>query len=661
MTGPDPPEGAPRSPLAVAAAQGTALAAAWALYLAVLFAVYFSVIGEAAIPLSQKIVPVFFLLFLGALEVVVLTVLGGAVEILTWRLRPKVLVDGAKGLVLAAAMLGLALSVVKYRTTSVHLKRTDLWFAVTNARQVFQEFQATELATVAVGLALFLAVWLGGAWGLLRARRRPRAVPLGQLALLGLLAAAGCLYTYLGHPGPRLFADRFVPEVYWLKRSVTSFATAPQGSPEPEIEELVGRPISPYRAPRGGDPPSVVLIMLESVPWNRVTAGGGRAGVTPNLDRLAGRSVVFTRAYATSTHSDYAQMAILSSLYPRKYDHHDYYVDLAYPRTLIWDALEEAGYASAVFSCQNERWGNMIAFLDTPGLDILRHSLSWPRARKKGRGNETKVYEETPVEEWRRWRRASPDGPTFTYFNFQANHYPYLWPPEFPPLFAPFEIDFPATFLAYPKDKVAVMKNRFDNALAYADREVGEVLEFLAARGELEETVVIVVSDHGEAFYEHAQPTHGTSLYEEQVGSVLMLSLPGVEPRVVAEPVSHLDIMPTLLRHLGLPPHPNFQGRDDILDPAYSARGRPLFFSIQGLTAEDGVLLDGWKYLINWDRRERRLFHLQTDPGEQVDLAAVEPGRAQELHRVLMALLARQTGYYEGELWRSGWYVRSLP
>ena len=125
--------------------------------------------------------------------------------------------------------------------------------------------------------------------------------------------------------------------------------------------------------------------MLESVPWSRLFGPESRPDATPRMNALAAESIVFARAYATATHSDYAQTSILAALHPRKFERHDYFIDLDYPRTLIWDLLRPAGYRTALFSCQNEGWGNMQAFLRTPGLELFRHSPDWPAAPRARR------------------------------------------------------------------------------------------------------------------------------------------------------------------------------------------------------------------------------------------------------------------------------------
>ncbi len=544
--------------------------------------------------------------------------------------------------------------------TGVHLKRSDLWFGWHNRHQLLDEAVVSETraltlfgaATAVAGCLLLALLWR------LRRRSAGRATLVALLALPALAAPLG-LSLFRASPAVARFVAQLSPEGHWLasrpgRRLRPAAAAGVTG-------EHLGPPIEPYRPAAPAAPANLLLIMLESVPWKRTPFGGGPAGLMPNLERLAEESVLFERAYTTSTHSDYAQMAVLSSLHPRKYDRHDYYARIEYPRTLIWDALAAAGYATAMFSCQNERWGNMLGYLDTPGLDLLRHSLDWPRARHRGRGPESKVYEETPVAAWRAWRRSAARRPWLSYLNFQANHFPYEIPAEAPRPFSPWRIDFPASYFVYPTDKAPVMVNRFYNALAYSDRWIGEVRAELERAGEWQRTVVVVVSDHGEAFYEHGHPTHGPDLHEEQVRSLLLMRLPGVAPRRVGEAVSLLDLLPTVLAGLGLPPHGNFQGRGDILEPGYTAAGRPLFFTIQGMTTKDGVLRDGWKLLVDWESGRRRLFHLPADPDELADLSAAEPKRTAELERLLRSFLERQLTYYAERAWEQGYYPPPLP
>lgn len=596
------------------------------------------------------------LVLLAAAETTVLTLANALVE----RSLPPALrrpaIDTVKAAALATLVLVPALSGLKLRATGVHLRRSDVWFAYSSWRQVLAEGTPREVLLLAAPPLAWIALALLFFWLLVRWRRplRPSGRALGLL-LAGLAGAVAGLW--LLQPALARFVREVVPEAHWVARGQPAFTAGIAEEAAGDGGPGSGPPIVAYSP---GPPPrslDVVLVMLESVSWPLVVE---RPEAAPHLLALAAEATLFPRAYAASTHSDYAQMAALSSLHPRKYPRHDFYLELAYPRTLLWDALGAAGYRTALFSTQNERWGNMIRYLDTGSLDVLRHAPDWPGARRRGEGAESKVFAETPVAEWRRWLAAAGDGPTLTYLNFQATHFPYEAPPDAPRPFAPHDLDFPATFVEYPRDRVPVMKNRFYNALAYADRWLGEVVRTLREAGRWERTLLVVVSDHGEAFYEHGAPTHGTALHEEQVRALLVVRVPGAAPRAVAAPVSLLDVAPTVLAVLGLPPHGNFQGRGDVLDRAYDAGGRPFFFTNQGIVDQDAVLLDEWKLIVDHDGETSTLYDLAADPAEARDLSAEAPERAATLAYELRRFLVRQLGYYQERRWEAGLYPPPL-
>ncbi|MEO7973795.1 MAG: sulfatase-like hydrolase/transferase [Thermoanaerobaculia bacterium] len=612
----------------------------------------------------------FLVLFLGlahgAFTAFATTLIGRLLSAHRWPRGFDVLVACSLGLFYSA----LVLSLLKFSMTGAHLRFEDLWFVFGNLRQIAAEGSARErgllaailLLPIGLAIALFMALRISD-----RRNRVDAAAGAGMRSLAALVgvALAALLVICWRYPYARYIAGTVAPETSWVARHLTGDAplgTAPGAGttaflPDPGHSRRIGSYASPADVRRD----NVVILMLESVPWSRIFGPLARPEATPRINALAAESIVFARAYATATHSDYAQTSILAALHPRKFPRHDYFIDLAYPRTLIWDLLRPLGYRTALFSCQNEGWGNMQAFLRTPGLELFRHAPDWPDAPRRGEGSESKVFEATPARAFKTWLRETDGAPFLAYLNFQATHYPYVIPPDSPPIYEPSTIDFPTTFLSYPRDKLSVMENRFYNALHTVDTAVGEIVDALRAAGVWEQTALLVVSDHGEAFYEHGVPTHGTMLLEEQIRTAAFLRLPGEPARVVHEPISVLDLVPAVANFLGLPPHGNFQGRSDILEPAYNAKGRPLLFTIQGITQEDALLLDDWKLLENRDRRERALFDLATDPGERRNLAAKEPAKLAELERQLSTLLGDQLAYYGDRGWEQGWYPPKLP
>lgn len=562
----------------------------------------------------------------------------------------------ARWLFAAAAAFPLAwltLSVVKFAWIGSHLRAADLWFLASSGAQLRGEATAAERWLLFLALALPLLYFVAAVAAIHIGEKRAARWHSREAALVGGLALLGALAVSWGNADARRFATTRLPLVGALVSGV--------GVPARGESARGGARIASYSEATRSVRVNVLVLMLESIPWKRLHGPEARPEATPRLEELAREGVVFDRAYATSTHSDYAQTSILASLHPRKYPGHDYFRALDYPRTLFWDPLAGLGYRTAVFSCQNENWGNMIAFLRTPSLQLLRHAPDWPEAPHRGDGSESKVFEETPVTAFFDWLDREPERPFAVYLNFQATHYPYVVPEGFAGPYGPAEIDFPTTFLSYPREKIPVMLDRFHNALAYVDSQVGAVVDGLAARGRLATTALLVVSDHGEAFYEHGLPTHGTTLLEEQARTAMLLRLPGAAPRRVAAPVSVLDGVPLIYRALGLPRHGNFQGRDDVLEAGYSGAGRAIPMTIQGMTREDGLVSGDWKYLVNWDRRERALFDLVSDPEERRNLAAAAPLELERLDRELRLLLERQLGYYAARGWERGVYPPPLP
>jgi tetratricopeptide (TPR) repeat protein len=188
-----------------------------------------------------------------------------------------------------------------------------------------------------------------------------------------------------------------------------------------------------------------------------------------------------------------------------------------------------------------------------------------------------------------------------------------------------------------PYDAPSPFRSRFADApylgeVAFADAQVGRLVDELARRGWLERTLLVITSDHGEHLGAHGVTTHGTFLYDEVLRVPLLVRGPGFEPgRVIETPTTLADVVPTVLDALALPtdsslPGVSLLGTHDperrILSVSYMQR-----------------LLHGWSPLWSWrgarDKLLRaprpRLFQLDVDPGEQRDVADAEPARAREL------------------------------
>ncbi len=198
----------------------------------------------------------------------------------------------------------------------------------------------------------------------------------------------------------------------------------------------------------------------------------------------------------------------------------------------------------------------------------------------------------------------------------------------------------------------------YDSAISWVDRNVGRLVQELQEIDLLKRTLIVIASDHGEGFYEHGREGHAETLYREVTEVPLILSLPfALEPGVVVKPlVRNVDIWPTVLDLLGLPPLPETDGRSLVPLIEAAARG-------DGAPDEAGqahppalsYLDRSWG---TWGENEREpdpivsirrdplrlifpiaapntgeLYDHSSDPSEQRNLVSARPEQAAELRR----------------------------
>ena len=401
-----------------------------------------------------------------------------------------------------------------------------------------------------------------------------------------------------------------------------------------------------------GDRPNVLLLTLESVPAGHLGYAGYARPVTPNLDRLAAHSLRMRRAYTSATHSNYAQMAILSSLFPRRGRELDMYERLDYPRFLFHDLFHELGYRTATISSQDESWQGMRRFEDTGTPTFFRDArdATGPRIDI---GAELAVPDQVTADLAVGWiggapRPAGAPGarPWALYVNLQLTHFPYQLPDGARARWAPADPSGEWNFLRWPEDQREVVLNRYDNALAYVDAQVGRIERWLRETGQLGRTLWVITADHGESFHEHGVVTHGKTLREPEARVPLLLHWPDrVEPGDVHEPVSSLDVMPTIAELIGIPPHPSFQGTSFAPGGPAAARAG-VFMNMQGFNFAEGLVC--WPYKLTVDRMSGQveLYDLDRDPGELDDRSERDPSVTARLAEVLAAQMEAQEAYH---------------
>lgn len=483
---------------------------------------------------------------------------------------------------------------------------------------------------------------------------------LGGSALLFVLATAPGT-RFLGETSPELTllssfgGDAVEAGASARTHSLTfpSFAPLPLPLPLPPVQP--GPPLSAgkawlasaraWRGPR----PNVLLIMLESVPARHLGYAGYSRAATPHIDRLASRSLRFHNVWSTAPQSSYSQMAMLSSLLPRRWPYLEQYEGIDYPRMLFHDIFHQLGYGTATVSSQNENWQGMRRFQDTGTPTFYRDSNDHPGPHM-GAGEERKLPDHLTTDVLLEWLgKQSKKAPWAAYVNFQRTHFPYELPPGFTGRHQPSDPT-PGTFgfLYYPHKELEVVLNRYDNALEYVDAQVGRLMRHLEASGRLDDTLIILSSDHGEQFYESGNNiTHGKALNELQMRVPLLIHWPRrVASRDVEVPFSQLDVLPTVLELLGLEPHPSFQGRPLTELERQGASPPGIFFTMHALRIGDGVVCWPWKLTLDRAAYHYAVYNLQEDPDETHNLFGPEEPISTALRQVLTAQLEAQLDYH---------------
>ncbi len=431
--------------------------------------------------------------------------------------------------------------------------------------------------------------------------------------------------------------------------------------------QIVRRPIISMKqyldsiSPRNINRWNVIILIVESLRADQLRIYGSGRDVMPAVEALTRESRVFAHTYSTSSHSDYASPVPLSSHYPlRSATTYTYPEKFTYPRVMIYDVLKPLGYQTAIFSSSNEYWGGMFNYLQTGNLDRFFHAATfkgptyvspgdtgladWVRKTKHAGS----VDDRFTVSEAIQWIDALNTEPFFLSMNFQNSHLPYVVPRDFQRRFSPDKLDFTIRFGHFPQNKAHIVKDVYADSLAYVDSQIARLFEHLKRRGIWDRTVVVLTGDHGQAFYEHGFAAHASAIMNEVMKVPLVIRVPGLQPRVESRPAQHIDIAPSVLDLLRLPPHPSFQGIS-LFDPQ-SNPNRSLYMVAQNALAYHyGIVRSGVKLIYDEGQQQYWLFDLTSDPTENNSIARSKPDVVKELAKRLHTWREVQIDYYTDE------------
>jgi len=390
--------------------------------------------------------------------------------------------------------------------------------------------------------------------------------------------------------------------------------------------------------PRLGRRSSVIVIVFDAAAAAHFGCYGYPRPTTPNVDAIAAapEAVVFEHAYANAPYTLASTGSLFTGLYPERHGVVDQDLMLA-PEATTWAELMQAnGFTTAGFSMNafaSEKFGYDQGF----DFFLKKH----------------KFFFRVP-----QYLESGPRAPLFLYLHYINPHAPYQPKYRFrrrfvdPAYRGPIDGSLPQLNqlfkrLPLPAADLRHVIDLYDADLASVDAELAIVLQALKRHQLYDEALLILTSDHGEAFFEHGRRGHNTTVYDEMVRIPLVMKFPkGVRPRQrrIAAPVQSVDLMPTVLELIGVQPPPSLDG-GSLLPLVFGAEppARPVVTRAeQGL--QYALRLGRYKLILHQGPPGIELFDLQTDPAEKRDLSASNSVRAGFLGQRLRELRSAWAG-----------------
>jgi arylsulfatase len=398
--------------------------------------------------------------------------------------------------------------------------------------------------------------------------------------------------------------------------------------------------------------PNIVLITLDTTRADHLGAYGYFRDTSPRIDAFAEESIVFENAIAPMATTLPTHVSILTATYPSEHGvlanvmHGGRrFVPAASLRSFA-TVCREQGYRTAAFvSAAPLKRDSGIQV----GFEVFEEPDESAAERSGGQTTDAAL----------RWLAGLEAGPFLLWVHYYDAHWPFAAPAPFagryrtdPTLeryIAERRIAAASSREGVGREEARPTLNAYDAEIRYQDFQVGRLLGALRTRRDWDRTAVVLVGDHGEGLSQHGHAAHGGT-WNEQLHSPLLIRAPGHRPRRLAEAISLVDTLPTLLGLLDAPALEGFleqaTGRDVLaggveLDAVLSQdTGRP------GKAGAYRLALTStrWKYFQIYDgeKTSEELYDLEADPFELTDVSRRHPETTRRLRAQLLARLEEQ-------------------
>jgi len=400
------------------------------------------------------------------------------------------------------------------------------------------------------------------------------------------------------------------------------------------------------------------MISIDTLRADKVGVYGSKADITPMIDNLGEHGVVFRNAYSTAPWTLPAHASMFTGVYPTTHKAIDDKVFIDPKIPMLTELLKHAGYRTAGFVSHyylSKDYG-----FDR-GFDSFEMQLDEPA--------------EAVTDKAIRWLKKYRKSSFFLFLHYFDPHTPYQPPIQFAKKHYPKGLsiipgstkDVVSVIFNWPnkqaKDALKALEALYEAEIDYTDSAIAKLYKKLQYWRMDQNTIIILVADHGEEFMDHGLMEHGFTLYEEQLRVPFIMYYPkAFKPHQVQAKASLIDLMPTLLDMLHIPIPKIVQGAS--LMPLINESGTPPAIedrSLFGETTRQGpdrmcIIKNVDKFIyspefaLNNIKFGRMLFDLKKDPHEKDDLIGKSPQLAADLEKKLV-----QSGHYAP---RKAWVVK---
>jgi arylsulfatase A-like enzyme len=410
--------------------------------------------------------------------------------------------------------------------------------------------------------------------------------------------------------------------------------------------------------------PNIIVLLVDAMRADHLGCYGYGRNTSPEMDTLAREGVVFKNAYSPSSWTLPSTASLLTSLYPREHGATDTTKAIARKAVGLAERLHKAGYDTAAFSANYslvtaergfDRGCDHFELLVKEGSEVSAEELNRTRKLLDFARKITAVDAEELNAAALKWLdgRKETSRPVFMYLHYMESHSPYEAPEPFRTVFDPDytgEVDGTNVEGAVFRDEFELTERDeehvtalYDGEIAYADKQLGILMDELDSRGLLEDALVIITADHGEELFDHGKISHGRTLYEEVIRVPLIMwqkqfEHPGTTVDAYA---SLIDIVPTVLSVCGIERKGALRGTP-LLPPGDSVGSDTVWAEVDEdllfRAHKRALIWDNWKLITSPDGSE--LYDIAGDPHELNDLAGSKPELA-------ATLSAKQDDFYK--------------